>query len=490
MKIDKIYVVNLNTDEEVIWGKLRDLNIRPTDCSIRNAVNGWKVVEGTEKYSRKYKPADWWKIESNNSFHNREITPGEIGCMLSHYECVKDAYDSGYDTIMVLEEDFVSTRTFPSDKMFKELDKDWSMVYLARNAQNPSLETDASENILNAHYSYNTHAYILSRKGMSEILDSPILNNIIPSDEFYSALNGTHDREDAINVFRGTGFKQYAFKQHYVNQNSSAKGLTSLTESPISIVDKKPEWLDDQIMDESRKEVTNIQSFKSVMPERRLSEVPVDSSTDKSVDVNPFELYEIKNWESWSKKYINPLLMSNEYDLITDEPAPHVYVFPLFTELFCKQLIALSETIDWTTDRHKFYPTTDNLLKELKMDEIYNKVINEYVRPYAIDRYKLDGTDWDKLRDESFIIKYPHDKQAHLGVHHDYSNITTLVNLNPGEFEGGGTYFPKYKTNINPKQVGVATLHPGNITHKHGARPVTKGTRYVVVSFIKGAGHQ
>ena len=29
------------------------------------------------------------------------------------------------------------------------------------------------------------------------------------------------------------------------------------------------------------------------------------------------------------------------------------------------------------------------------------------------------------------------------------------------------------------------TLHPGNITHKHGARPTTKGTRYVVVRFIK-----
>lgn len=124
------------------------------------------------------------------------------------------------------------------------------------------------------------------------------------------------------------------------------------------------------------------------------------------------------------------------------------------------------------------------------MDGIYNKIINDYIRPYAINRYQLDGTDWNVLRDESFIIKYPHDKQAHLGVHHDYSNITTLVNLNPGEFEGGGTYFPKYKTNINPKQIGVATLHPGNITHKHGARPVTKGTRYVVVSFIKGAGHK
>jgi hypothetical protein len=25
--------------------------------------------------------------------------------------------------------------------------------------------------------------------------------------------------------------------------------------------------------------------------------------------------------------------------------------------------------------------------------------------------------------------------------------------------------------------------HPGQITHKHGGRPVTEGTRYILVSF-------
>ena len=49
------------------------------------------------------------------------------------------------------------------------------------------------------------------------------------------------------------------------------------------------------------------------------------------------------NWEEWSNRYINPQLMNGEFDLITDEPAPHVYVFPLFTKAFCDQLIALSE---------------------------------------------------------------------------------------------------------------------------------------------------
>ena len=58
------------------------------------------------------------------------------------------------------------------------------------------------------------------------------------------------------------------------------------------------------------------------------------------------------------------------------------------------------------------------------------------------------------------------------------------------QFKGGGTYFPKFKHLANPKEIGMCTLHPGNITHKHGARPVTKGTRYVVVSFIKSGSHK
>ena len=123
------------------------------------------------------------------------------------------------------------------------------------------------------------------------------------------------------------------------------------------------------------------------------------------------------------------------------------------------------------------------------MDGIYNRIINEHVKPLAKHVYQLEGVVWDDLRDESFIVRYKPEEQAHLGLHHDSSNITTLVNLNAGEFKGGGTYFNKTKTLINPNESGIMTLHPGNITHKHGARPVTEGTRYVVVSFIKNQTH-
>ena len=491
MIIDKIYVINLNTPEEVIWQKLADLNIRPTNCFILNAENGWDIVEGKKQPYNKFKVADWWKIDSDNNWWNREVTPGELGCTLSHYYCWKDAYDNNLDTIMILEEDFFSRNKFPSDNDFRRVPSDWSLIYLSRNALHPEKEEAVNNLVMRTHYSYNTHAYLLSKKGIKELMETPVLDNVITPDELLSGVHGVSDRKDANAIFHHKNFRCYSFQDDYIGQSSDGKGVLTKPNTK-----DKPEWLDDFTIDVKREgksfapgyeeewlvDAAEKSSFKSIMPKKDKPSV----KTPRPVT----EILDDSDWGEWSKKYINPLLINQEYDLITDEPAPHVYTFPLFTKRFCKQLIQLSEQFDWTTDRHEFYPTTDNLLEVLGMDKIYSKVINEYIRPYAIDRYQLEGRDWNKLTDESFIIKYPHDQQSHLSVHHDYSNITTLVNLNPGDFKGGGTYFPKYKCLVNPKEIGLATLHPGNITHKHGARPVTEGTRYVVVSFIKGASHK
>ena len=63
-------------------------------------------------------------------------------------------------------------------------------------------------------------------------------------------------------------------------------------------------------------------------------------------------------------------------------------------------MIDLGEHFEWTNDRHEFYPTTDNLLEVLGMQGIYNRVINQFVRPLAIYKFKLDGKSWDELKDD------------------------------------------------------------------------------------------
>ena len=76
-------------------------------------------IQGKTTSKYKFKKADWWKLEdADYRFYNREITPGEIGCALSHYDAVKVAYDNGKQNVLILEEDFVPL-DFPTSDMFR-----------------------------------------------------------------------------------------------------------------------------------------------------------------------------------------------------------------------------------------------------------------------------------------------------------------------------------------------------------------------------------
>ena len=171
-----------------------------------------------------------------------------------------------------------------------------------------------------------------------------------------------------------------------------------------------------------------------------------------------------------------------EWDLVIDEVCGDVYSWPLLTKEFCNHLIIQAETRgQWTERRHEFYPTYDMTLDAIDMQEDYCEILKEYVYPAAIHKWKLEGETWNNLKFENFIIKYLPENQSHLSLHHDYSKITSIVSLNQ-EFNGGGTYFERQKFLLkNP--TGYVSIHPGSITHRHGARPITDGVRYMLVTF-------
>jgi hypothetical protein len=192
--------------------------------------------------------------------------------------------------------------------------------------------------------------------------------------------------------------------------------------------------------------------------------------------------------EAWKEKYLSPIIKTKDWDLITDELGKegHTNIFntKFFTKAFGQDLINLAEKSNcWTQKRHEFYPTTDMLLESINMNSTYEEILKEYLYPWAIHLWELEGKTWKALYGENFLIKYSTNKQAHLSLHHDYSIFTGLATLND-EYEGGGTYFKRQKICANPS-TGTMSLHPGNVTHKHGARPITSGTRYVIVSFIR-----
>lgn len=199
----------------------------------------------------------------------------------------------------------------------------------------------------------------------------------------------------------------------------------------------------------------------------------------------------VSNRSDWEKAFLNPVIQAQNADLVLDELGHqgHTSIFnlPLFNEDFCSQLIDKCETYgEWGKRVWAAYPTNDIWLEDVGMQEIYeDAVLRPHVYPVIAKAWDLGGDPWKALTVEgqNFVAKYDTENQLHLDLHHDDSLVTVVVSLND-EFEGGGTYFYRQKMLVKPKK-GEAIFHPGDITHRHGARPVSKGVRYSLVSFIK-----
>ena len=347
--------------------------------------------------------------------------------------------NDGVNIALILEDDFATVKPF-NNPVIPEVEYD--IAFLGRYALFLGNELLVAHNWVEALSSYNTHAYVIKRNAVRTLLNEyNFKQNLIAPDEFLTATFTKHRREDIAKLFPPK-LKAIAPTVNFIEQNR-----------PHSESNTEPVGANMNLMKE------NNQPY--------------------------FEILDDSDWELWKSKYLNHTLSKGEYDLMIDDIGNNIYEFPLFTDKFCKEAVALAETLDkWTLDRHEFYPTNDVLLPEIGLNKIYSRVLQEVVYPICIHLWRLDGHGWLTMFSENFMARYTMDRQSHLSLHHDFSHVTMVVKLND-EFDGGGTWFPKYKTLSNPRKVGTATLHPGMVTHLHGARPITAGKRYVCVSFMR-----
>lgn len=195
------------------------------------------------------------------------------------------------------------------------------------------------------------------------------------------------------------------------------------------------------------------------------------------------ELYTyFENTEEWEERFLKPELRSENWELYLQEELLNIYTIPAFTEEFCDFIVEEAESCNcWTVDRHQSYPTTDMILQTIGLGDTYHEILKKYFWPLAVKAYKLEEPFWLDMDSENFIARYHPYAQYHLALHHDASQITTVVTLNE-DFEGGGTYFPNQNDKLKGKK-GDVSIHPGQITHWHGGLPVESGQRYIIVSF-------
>jgi GR25 family glycosyltransferase involved in LPS biosynthesis len=158
----------------------------------------------------------------------------------------------------------------------------------------------------------------------------------------------------------------------------------------------------------------------------------------------------------------------------------YAYSFNLLSNKECDFIINSAEKYEWTQKRHKYYPTIDQEVKNIKeIKFLYNK-IEKRLFPFIKQHYNFNEI---KIND-FFIVKYDltNEGMDKLDIHRDTSLINFIVSLNnPNEYEGGGTYYPEFNKTITLKK-GSLFLNTGKL--KHGGKQITKGVRYILIGFI------
>jgi glycosyltransferase involved in cell wall biosynthesis len=437
LDIECLYIISLDHNKENLakWKASVRSNIPWYTGPIvgKKAVNGADVTNSWLS-KNDYELYDWQLPESDNGWWNRPLDPGAIGCAISHHQIWKHAHKNNFKNIIILEDDFEFNVEILPEQLTK-VPTDFDLFYFGRNPM-PEWSPDVPagpQGIVKPGPSYNTHAYMLSAKGVKSLLDQQFNKYIMPLDEFFICCYATHMRQDL----------------NFICSDLIVYGV-----------------------------------IEDLIYQTRFnhSEGP---RTDLAHKKHP-ELYSY--WddpESWKVRFVSYATRTKEWELVVDEHFYNCYSMPLFTQEFCEMIREEAEYSNaWTTDRHENYPTTDMLLEAIGMDRIYYEVLKEFIFPAAMHLYNLTAKGWDTMSTEDFLAKYVPDAQGHLSLHHDASDITALVTLsNFDEYEGGGTYFSHQRKLVKEKQ-GHVSIHPGNITHRHGARATTSGKRYIIVSFM------
>lgn len=117
------------------------------------------------------------------------------------------------------------------------------------------------------------------------------------------------------------------------------------------------------------------------------------------------------------------------------------------------------------------------------------EISQKEVRPYIYECVKQYTSYYDVevTKDDGLtLLKYEsYDKyQFHIDYGPgNYREVSCLIYLNPGEYEGGGTTFKHFNYTIQPEEPTLV-LFPSNYPYLHAAEPVSKGRKYIIVTWM------
>eukprot|EP00940_MAST-03C_sp_MAST-3C-sp2_P000210 g210.t1 len=164
-------------------------------------------------------------VKIDNFFYRRPMTRGEVGCAISHHRIWMDAYFRDLDHVIIFEDDVVIRNGSISAAVSLDIPDDYDMLYIGRSPMDeshPHADRCDDLRITRPSFSYNLHAYVLSRSGVTKLIeDSQFHRNLIPVDEFVPALYAESPRSDIRQLLRHLGasrMKAFALDPNLADQ--------------------------------------------------------------------------------------------------------------------------------------------------------------------------------------------------------------------------------------------------------------------------------
>lgn len=218
--IDFIYMINLDERPEKYEKTISSLEPYGI-CPYRfSAVNGWQLTfEAIDELGVNYHPGtphgpiasvyrhvdgkEYMSFEIMKepgvAYYCHSLSRGAIGCILSHLSILQDAYDSGYNTIWIIEDDIrIVSNPHEISSLIDVLDRlalDWDLLFTDNetkaadgrlvynggirprpNFQYQSLNhylqrQNINDDLIKLGLRFGTYSMILRRSGMKKILD-------------------------------------------------------------------------------------------------------------------------------------------------------------------------------------------------------------------------------------------------------------------------------------------------------------------------------
>ena len=218
----KHYYINLARRE--------DRKVSTEELFAKLDVSDYQRIDGVDGAL-----VDYDKVLSNNMdickswidpIEERPLTPGEVGCVLSHIIAWAQIVKTGKPAV-IFEDDLFHAKERYNQTQIEEKLVDFDLVYLSK--WNMDMEMVGLDDLFEyPGYCYWTAAYALSVEGAKKLLNTVALKNLIPADEYLPMMLGLSPLADKYPQFndipklKGIAYKENVF-QPYARDTSIGK---------------------------------------------------------------------------------------------------------------------------------------------------------------------------------------------------------------------------------------------------------------------------